>query len=63
MTRPTLADLAAARERLDGIAQVTPVLTSGTLAGLVGRPVSLKAENLQLTGSFKIRGASTRSRS
>lgn len=55
--RPTLADIVAARERLEGIARVTPVLTSGTLAGLVGRPVSLKAENLQLTGSFKIRGA------
>lgn len=36
---------------------MTPVHTSGTLSTLVGRPVSLKAENLQLTGSFKIRGA------
>ena len=57
MTRPTLADLVAARERLAGIARVTPVLSSGTIGGLVGRAVSLKAENLQLTGSFKIRGA------
>lgn len=57
MTRPTLGDLEAARKRLDGVARVTPVLTSGTLGGLVGRPVLLKAENLQLTGSFKIRGA------
>ena len=57
MTRPTLADLVAARERLAGVAQITPVLSSGTIGGLVGRPVSLKAENLQLTGSFKIRGA------
>ena len=55
--RPTLDDLEAARTRLDGVARVTPVLTSGTLGGLVGRPVLLKAENLQLTGSFKIRGA------
>jgi threonine dehydratase len=57
MTRPTLADLVAARERLAGIARVTPVFSSGTLGGLAGRPVSLKAENLQLTGAFKIRGA------
>ncbi len=57
MNRPVLADLIEARERLGGIARVTPVLTSNTLGGIVGRPVSLKAENLQLTGSFKIRGA------
>jgi threonine dehydratase len=57
MTRPTLTDLAAARERLAGIARVTPVFSSGTLGGIVGRSVSLKAENLQLTGAFKIRGA------
>ena len=57
MTRPTLADLVAAQERLAGIARVTPVLSSGTIGGFVGRAVLLKAENLQLTGSFKIRGA------
>ena len=57
MTRPTLDDIRAAEERLAGVAQVTPVHSSGTLSSLVGRPVSLKAENLQLTGSFKIRGA------
>ena len=57
MSRPVLADLEAARERLRGVARVTPVLSSNTLGGLTGRPVSLKAENLKLTGSFKIRGA------
>ena len=57
MTRPTLDDIRAAGERLTGVAQVTPVHSSGTLSNLVGRSVSLKAENLQLTGSFKIRGA------
>jgi threonine dehydratase len=55
--RPTLADLRAARERLSGVARVTPVTTSETLSRLTGRPVSLKAENLQRTGAFKIRGA------
>ena len=57
MNRPTLEDIRAAEQRLAGVAQVTPLHSSGTLSGLVGRPVSLKAENLQLTGSFKIRGA------
>ena len=57
MTRPTLEDIRAAGQRLAGVAQVTPLHSSGTLSGLVGRPVTLKAENLQLTGSFKIRGA------
>jgi threonine dehydratase len=51
------AEIAWARERLDGIARVTPVYGSETLSRLAGRPVHLKAENLQRTGSFKIRGA------
>jgi threonine dehydratase len=55
--RPTLADVQAARERLAGVARQTPVMTSETLSRLAGRPVSLKAENLQRTGAFKIRGA------
>ena len=55
--RPELVDVVAARDRLAGISRVTPVLSSSTLAALVGRAVSLKAENLQLTGAFKIRGA------
>ena len=57
MDRPTLPELEAARGRLAGIARVTPVFSSGTLSRLTGREVSLKAENLQLTGAFKIRGA------
>jgi threonine dehydratase len=59
-TGPTLAEIQAARARLDGIARVTPVISSETLGRLAGRPVWLKAENLQRTGSFKIRGAYTR---
>ena len=54
---PTLADLETARTRIDGIARVTPVYPSETLSRLAARPVQLKAENLQRTGSFKIRGA------
>ncbi len=52
-----LPDLERARERLAGIARVTPVYGSETFSRLAGRDVHLKAENLQRTGSFKIRGA------
>ena len=54
---PTIADIEAARERLSGVARETPVYPSETFTRLTGRPVFLKAENLQRTGSFKIRGA------
>jgi threonine dehydratase len=56
-TAPTLSEIEEARERLDGIARVTPVYGSETLSKLAGRDVCLKAENLQRTGSFKVRGA------
>jgi threonine dehydratase len=54
---PTLADIEAARHRLDGVVRTTPVFSSDTIGRRVGRPVFLKAENLQRTGSFKVRGA------
>jgi len=54
---PTIADIEAARERLKGVARETPLYPSETFSRLAGRPVLLKAENLQRTGSFKIRGA------
>ncbi len=56
-TAPTLPEIEAARERVAGHARVTPVYGSETLSRRAGRPVWLKAENLQRTGSFKIRGA------
>jgi threonine dehydratase len=56
-TIPTLSDFRAAQARLDGVARVTPVYSSETLSRMTGRKVWLKAENLQRTGSFKIRGA------
>ena len=56
-TAPKLADIEAARQRLEGVARVTPVYSSETFSRLTGRQVSLKAENLQRTGSFKVRGA------
>jgi threonine dehydratase len=57
MIPPTLAEIEAARERLRGVARETPVYPSETFSRLAHRSVLLKAENLQRTGSFKIRGA------
>jgi threonine dehydratase len=54
---PTIADVEAARQRLAGVARETPLYPSETFSRLSGRPVFLKLENLQRTGSFKIRGA------
>jgi threonine dehydratase len=59
-TTPTLADIEAARERIGTHARVTPVYGSETLLRECGRETMLKAENLQRTGSFKIRGAMNR---
>ena len=56
-TAPTLTDIEAARERIGNHARVTPVYTSASLSLEIGRDLVLKAENLQRTGSFKIRGA------
>jgi threonine dehydratase len=56
-TAPGLPEIERARERLDGVARVTPLYPTETFSRLAGRPVYLKAENLQRTGSFKIRGA------
>jgi threonine dehydratase len=56
-TGPSLSDVHEARVRIDGIARVTPVYGSGTFSRLAGREVLLKAENLQRTGAFKVRGA------
>jgi len=56
-TAPRLADIEDARRRLDGVARVTPVYSSETFSRLAERTVWLKAETLQRTGAFKIRGA------
>ncbi len=50
----------AASDRVDAHVRVTPVYTSESLLRETGRPALLKAENLQRTGSFKIRGAVNR---
>ena len=56
----TLADVQAARALLAGVARTTPLEGSRVLTDRVGGPVWLKCENLQRTGSFKIRGAYVR---
>jgi threonine dehydratase len=51
-------DIRDAAERLDGIARRTPLLPSDRLSERLDCEVLLKCENLQVTGAFKIRGAS-----
>ena len=53
----TIDDINEARSRFDGRVTETPVLRSASFSRLSGREVYLKAENMQRTGSFKIRGA------
>lgn len=55
-----LADVRAAAELLQGVTDTTPVQRSRALSHLVGTEVWLKCENLQRTGSFKLRGAYVR---
>ncbi|RKN07588.1 threonine ammonia-lyase [Streptomyces radicis] len=57
---PGLGDVLAAQKTLTGITRVTALEGSRYLGDLVGAPVRLKCENLQRTGSFKLRGAYTR---
>ena len=57
---PTLADFIDARERISPAAELTPLESSRYLAEVLGSPVFLKCENLQRTGSYKIRGAYNR---
>ena len=53
----TESDIQDAAELLRGRVRQTPLLAAGELSRRFGAPVRLKAENLQLTGSFKSRGA------
>jgi threonine dehydratase len=53
----TLKNVKDARERLQGYIKETPLLRAERMDAALGCKVWLKPENLQLTGSFKIRGA------
>ncbi|WP_369273092.1 threonine ammonia-lyase [Streptomyces sp. R11] len=56
----TLDDVRGAQKMLSGVARVTAMEGSRHLSQLVGAPVHLKCENLQRTGSFKLRGGYVR---
>ncbi|MFJ4869124.1 threonine ammonia-lyase [Streptomyces sp. NPDC088757] len=58
--RLMLDDVRGAQKMLSGVARVTAMEGSRYLSSLVGAPVHLKCENLQRTGSFKLRGAYVR---
>ena len=53
----SLEDIRRAADAGSGIVRETPVLSSATLSSRTGATIALKAENLQRTGSFKLRGA------
>lgn len=55
-----LSDVRDARALLDGVTETTPMAHSRWLSSRTGQDVFLKAENLQRTGSFKVRGAYVR---
>ena len=57
---PTLKDFEAAEANVLAIAKQTPLLDSFYLSDLTGGQVFLKAENLQRTGAYKLRGAYNR---
>src|ERR671910_887963 len=54
---PTIEDIVKAQELLSGTVKKTPLQTCKTFSGLTGTNLFLKLECLQVTGSFKVRGA------
>ncbi|WP_028969159.1 threonine ammonia-lyase [Sphingomonas sp. URHD0057] len=57
MQPPTIDDIRAAAQRIDGAVIKTPMLVSTTLSEILGAEVWLKFENLQFTAAYKERGA------
>ncbi|MFB6093182.1 MAG: threonine ammonia-lyase [Haloquadratum sp.] len=56
----SLADVEDARDRFGDVVRRTPLEYSHAFSGMTGAEVSLKLENFQRTGAFKIRGATNR---
>ncbi len=52
-----LSDIEDARQRLSGVILATPIISDARLSREIGANANLKAESLQKSGSFKIRGA------
>jgi threonine dehydratase len=57
---PTLKEIQEAHTRFEGIIHPSPLIHSSALSRMLGAEIHLKLENLQETGSFKIRGAYNR---
>ena len=57
MTKVTLQDIKDAKETIKDIVKKTDILESAKLSAMTGANVFYKCENLQKTGSFKVRGA------
>ena len=57
---PSRTDIEAARAEVEKVARRTPVLSTRTISEQAGGRILLKAENLQRTGSFKVRGATAK---
>jgi threonine dehydratase len=57
---PTIKDIEKAKERLEGTIRPSPLVRSSAFSHLIDGDVFLKLENLQETGSFKVRGAYNR---
>ena len=60
LTRPVLADIYQANKRIRETVQRTPLIKSAWLSDFTSREIYLKLECLQVTGSFKIRGATNK---
>ena len=56
----TASDVTAARAAVEKVARRTPILSTRTFSERAGGTVVLKAENLQRTGSFKVRGVAAK---
>ena len=57
---PTARDVVSARKRIRGHIETTSILTSTVVDEIAGAKLLIKAECLQQTGSFKLRGATNR---
>src|SRR4051794_27014476 len=57
---PDADDVAHARPAVEELARRTPLLSTRTISERAGGVVTLKAENLQRTGSFKVRGVAAK---
>ena len=57
---PTVQDVLDAAKQVHGVVHETPFLRNDELDARIGVPVYVKCEPLQLTGSFKLRGAYNR---